>query len=117
MKWVAATTHVALYALLLVVPLLGLTLSNARGQSLSISGWSVPMLVERDLDLADELESVHEIAALTLLALALFHALAAFWHRFVLKDDVLASMSVAPKNNETKACPSETPSSPPVQPT
>lgn len=117
MKWAATATHVALYALLLAVPLLGWALSSAHGQSLGALGLNLPRLVEPDPDLADEIESAHGTAALTLLAIALFHALAAAWHHFVLRDGVLASMSVARRNTDTSAPQPGLPSPPPVEPT
>ena len=117
MKWAATATHVTLYALLLAVPLLGWALSSAHGQSLGALGLNLPMLVEPDADLADEIETAHRTAALTLLAIALFHALAAAWHHFVLRDGVLASMSVARRNTDTSAPQPGLPSLPPVEPT
>jgi cytochrome b561 len=118
MNWAATVTHVVLYALLLTLPLLGWALSSARGQFTDMLGLSWPLLIDPDPDLVDEIESAHRTAALTLLGLALFHALAAVWHHFVLRDGVLASMSFEhTRTSQINAPQPGRPSSPPVEPT
>lgn len=118
LKWAAAASHLALYALLLAVPLLGWALSSARGQTIAMPGWTLPMLVDTDPDLADELANVHAAAALGMLGLAVLHALAAAWHQVVRRDGVLASMALTrarPREPDARQRP--LPSSPPAEPT
>lgn len=118
MTWAATATHVALYGLLLAVPLLGWALSSARGQSLEALGWHLPVLFDRDPDLADELAAAHSVAALTLLGLASLHALAALWHHFIRGDGVLASMAFARAKPRAFSTPRPgLPSSSPAEPT
>jgi cytochrome b561 len=79
-----------MYTLLLSLPVLGWLLTNARGQPVSLPLFgSLPLLTDRDLDLADTLELVHTWAAWALLAL---HGAAAAWHHHVRRDGVLAAM-------------------------
>lgn len=85
--------HVALYALLLAVPLLGWAVSSARGQDVSVFGlMMLPRLGAPDEDFADTLCDLHEGAAWFLIAGVGLHAAAALWHHFVLRDPVLLAM-------------------------
>ena len=92
MHAIAALTHLALYLLLACVPLLGWTVSNALGQDVHCFGFLLPAIAEANEDLADTLQKWHAIAAWSLLALGLVHAMAALWHHFVRHDQVLAAM-------------------------
>jgi cytochrome b561 len=88
----AALTHIALYAVLLALPLLGWALSNAQDKPVHFFGLTLPALVSADEDLADSLQSWHVDAAWLLLALVVLHVSAALWHHFVLRDGVLRRM-------------------------
>lgn len=88
----AGTTHMALYALLLIQPLLGWTLSSAEGKPVHFFGITLPALVASDEDLADTLTVWHQDVAWVLLALITLHIGAALWHHFVLRDRTLRMM-------------------------
>ncbi|MDL2336321.1 MAG: cytochrome b/b6 domain-containing protein [Pseudomonadota bacterium] len=90
---VSRLTQVLMYLMLLSLPVLGWLLTNARGQpvALPLMG-SLPVLMERDLDLADTLELVHTYAAWGLVTLVALHAAAAVWHHRVRRDGVLMAM-------------------------
>jgi cytochrome b561 len=92
-QWAASAMHGALYLFLLALPFLGLALTNARGQgvTLPLIG-SLPAWPEKDLDLADMLESWHATAAWTLAAMVGAHAAIALWHHRVRRDGVLLAM-------------------------
>ncbi|MEJ1095472.1 MULTISPECIES: cytochrome b/b6 domain-containing protein [unclassified Pseudoxanthomonas] len=96
MGWIiraaAALTHVAMYALLLSLPLLGWALSDALAKPVHLFGLSLPTLVEPDPDLADTLQAWHLDAAWALLALVTLHVGAALWHHFIRRDAVLRDM-------------------------
>jgi cytochrome b561 len=92
MRWVAALTHLALYGLMLALPLIGWSLSNAYAKTVYLFGLPLPALVAPDGDLADTLASWHLNAAWALLALVLMHIAAALWHHFVIGDGVLYRM-------------------------
>ena len=93
----AALVHVALYALLLALPLLGWALNDALGKPAHLLGVALPALVGADEDLADTLLAWHQDAAWLLLGLVLLHAAAALWHHFVLRDGVLRMMLPKPR--------------------
>jgi cytochrome b561 len=93
MKLAATSAHVALYAALLALPLLGWAVSNAHGVGLSLFGViALPHLVQEDADLADRLTDWHVWAAWGLLVLVGTHVAAACWHHFVRRDGVLRAM-------------------------
>jgi len=88
----ARVTQHALYALLIAQPLLGLAHSLLRGKPFDLLVVTVPALVARDAELSHRLHELHAQAAWLLLGLIGLHALAALFHRFVLRDRVLQSM-------------------------
>lgn len=92
LRMLAGLTHIVLYALMLALPILGWTLSNALYQPVHFFGLTLPTLVGPDQDLADTLTTLHVDAAWLLLCLVLLHIGAALWHHFVLGDDVLRGM-------------------------
>jgi superoxide oxidase len=92
-RMAAGSTHALLYLLLLGVPLLGWALTSARGQPISLGVLGLlPAWPAKDLDLADTLQDLHELAAWSLAALVGAHAAAALWHHHVRKDAVLVAM-------------------------
>lgn len=92
LRLAAGSTHVALYVLLLVQPLLGWALSNAEDKPVHFLGITLPALVASDEDLADTLTTWHQDVAWVLLAFITLHAGAALWHHFVLRDRTLRMM-------------------------
>jgi cytochrome b561 len=93
MRWGARLAHVALYAMLIVIPLVGWAVTSAHGIELRLFGvvW-LPALVAPDSDLADDLTDYHAWLAYGLMGLVFVHAVAALWHHYALRDSVLAAM-------------------------
>lgn len=92
MKFAALAAHLATYAFMIGLPVMGWLLTNAKGKPVSLLGLPLPTLLDRDRDLAESIESWHTLAGWTLLVLVGLHILAAFWHHFFAKDDVLRAM-------------------------
>lgn len=88
----AALNEGALYAILLVQPLTGLTQSLARGKPFLLLGLEVPRLMARDKGLVGLFHEIHELTAWALLGLIALHLAAALFHSLVRRDGVLASM-------------------------
>lgn len=88
---VATGIHHLLYVLLIAVPVSGMVLISTTGL--------IPALLAHDASKLPDLEDfvVHEvhgtIVAILLLTIAL-HALAALYHQFVLKDNLLRRMAI-----------------------
>ena len=95
-KWsdpAARIAHYALDALLFAVPIAGITLQFARGNSLPLFGLgeiASPWVADRAF--ARSVKEVHEVMANALVILAGFHALAALLHHFVFHDRTLVRM-------------------------
>ena len=86
-------THVLLYALFFVVPLLGWAHSNAAGFPIVWFGKiPLPDLVGKDKALAEALGEAHELAAYVLAVLVVLHAAAALKHQWLDRDGLLLRM-------------------------
>lgn len=85
--------HLALYALLLAVPAVGIATLFAGGEALSIFGIvDIPSPWVKDRAFKHSLEDIHEILAHSLMALVAVHAVAAIIHHRVYRDDTLKRM-------------------------
>ena len=107
---VAQISEYGLYALLLTQPLTGLVQSLARGRPFALFGWQAPAVMARDIGLTTLFHAIHAFSALALLGLIGLHVLAALFHRFVLRDEVLQSMlpwkpSTRPARRDTAQLP------------
>lgn len=95
-RWVAPAAHLShflLYALLLLMPLIGWMASSASNLTVSWFGWiALPNLIHPDHQIAQWLLLAHESTAWLLLAVIIVHTSAACWHQFVLKDNLLMRM-------------------------
>ena len=89
----AHVSHWMLYALLLVMPVVGWITSSASNLTVTWFGqFSFPNLVTPDKALADLTKETHIAMSWFLLALIALHVSAAFWHELKLKDGVLRRM-------------------------
>lgn len=89
---VAGAVHVALYGLMIVLPLSGWLMLSADGKAVVWFGMQVPALVAPNARLADALEDVHEAIASAGYALIGLHAAAALFHHYVVRDNTLRLM-------------------------
>lgn len=86
-------THVALYALMVVIPLSGWLYSSAAGvQTVYLGLLPLPNLVVPDKALATLLRGVHWSLNVTLFVIFCVHTGAALKHHFIDRDGVLARM-------------------------
>jgi superoxide oxidase len=88
----ARAAHVALYVLMIAVPIVGYLMVDAKGHDVALFGWTGPDLVATNKTLADRLEDLHAILAWALTAIVGVHAGAAVWHQVVLRDGTLTRM-------------------------
>ena len=89
----AALAHLALYVLLVAVPVVGIVLQFARGEAMPLFGLgeiASPWI--RDRAFANNVKEVHEILAHALVILAALHAGAALVHHWFLGDRTLVRM-------------------------
>lgn len=85
--------HVAIYGLLLVLFISGYLITTAKGDPIAFFGFfEIPSVISGIDNLEDTAGEVHEVAAFTLIGLAILHALAALKHHFLDRDDTLLRM-------------------------
>lgn len=86
-------THVAMYALFFIVPLVGWAYSSAAGFPIVLFGvLPLPDLVSADKALAELIKPWHEISAFALAGLVVLHVAAAIKHQLVDRDGLMQRM-------------------------
>lgn len=84
--------HLALYALMALVPLSGVLMSQSGGHPVAVLGFTLPTLVGKDEGIHELFEEAHGLLAWAMAAIVAGHVAAALRHEFLLKDDVMARM-------------------------
>ena len=88
-------THIALYALFFVVPLIGWAYTSAAGFPVVLFGqFPLPDFVSADKALAALIKPWHQISAYALAILVALHVAAALKHQFIDRDGLLKRMSL-----------------------
>ena len=86
-------THVLMYALFFIVPLVGWAYSSAAGFPIVVFGvLPLPDFVSASKPLAELIKPWHQYTAFTLAGLVLLHVAAALKHHFIDKDGLLQRM-------------------------
>jgi cytochrome b561 len=89
----ARLSHAALYTILIVMPVTGWIMSSALNLPVVYLGLvPIPSPFGVDRALGEAMKSVHLSLAIALLVLVAIHLLAALYHHFVRRDDVLRRM-------------------------
>jgi cytochrome b561 len=88
----AQLMHVALYALMVGLPLVGWFILSAAGKPIPFFGLDLPELMDKNPDLASTLKDWHELGGVVGYWLIGLHALAAVIHHHILRDDTLTRM-------------------------
>ncbi|WP_017773968.1 cytochrome b [Paraburkholderia kururiensis] len=90
----AKLSHLALYALMLAMPLIGWAMLSAAGYPVTLYGpWHLPPIAPHSVALYATLRTLHTVLGLTLFAVVLLHLAAALYHGLIRRDGVLASMA------------------------
>lgn len=84
--------HLALYVLMIAMPLIGWLMVNAGGRSLFFFGMELPALVGADKEFRDTLKEIHEVGGNLFYILVGLHAVAALVHHHFLRDNTLRRM-------------------------
>ena len=93
MRVLAMASEYALYALLLLQPILGILQTNAHGDRVNLFFiGQLPALIEKNRPLAQLLSTVHRAVGFSLLSLIALHVSAALFHHFWRRDDTLTAM-------------------------
>jgi cytochrome b561 len=100
-KAVSHLTHLALYGLILAVPLSGWLMSSAKGfQTVWFGVLPLPDLVGKDKALGILLTGVHEALNVCLLLLVCMHIAAVIKHQLIDRDALLQRMLPGGKRHE-----------------
>ena len=90
---VAELVHYSLYALIIVMPILGLLTATAFGAQVSVFGlFTMPTLIGKDEALSKMLGEWHERGGYLMAALVALHIGAGLFHGVVKQDGVLSRM-------------------------
>ncbi|WP_158916118.1 cytochrome b [Caulobacter sp. S45] len=93
-KLAAHGSHLALYALMIAMPLVGWGMLSAGGYPIVMaSGFHLPPILPHDLFLYGLLRQAHTWLALALFAVFLAHLAAALMHGLIRQDGVFSSMA------------------------
>jgi cytochrome b561 len=84
--------HLALYALMIGMPLIGWLMLSAAGKPIPFFGLELPTLIGENKDLAEQLEELHEIVGTTGYFLIGLHTVAALYHHYIKHDNTLTRM-------------------------
>ena len=93
----AGASHVALYGLMLAMPLLGWAMLSAGGYPRPLQ---LPAIAPHDLGLYAVLRQAHGWAGYLLFATVMVHLAAALYHAWVRRDGVLRSMWPGPVRSQ-----------------
>lgn len=88
----ARLTHLALYAFMAVMPLLGWLMLSAAGKPIPFYGLRLPALINENKELAKFIKEIHETIGEIGYYLIGLHALAALYHHFFLRDNTLINI-------------------------
>lgn len=89
----ARATHLALYALMIVMPVAGYVRVRAGGYPIEmLDAMGLPTLVPRSDALAEVAKAVHYYCAFLFAAVIAAHVLAGLYHKLVLRDGVFSRM-------------------------
>ena len=94
-KWqnvVAKLMHLALYGLMIGMPILGWLILSADGKPVPFFGLQLPPLVGDSEAIAEWAEAIHETGGTVGYVLVALHAAAALFHHYVVRDNTLQRM-------------------------
>ncbi|MFZ2163054.1 MAG: cytochrome b [Sideroxyarcus sp.] len=88
----AKLLHLALYVLMIGMPLTGWLLLSAAGKPIPFFGLQLPALIAENKDLASQIKEVHEVMGTMGYFLIGLHAVAALYHHYIKRDNTLTLM-------------------------
>jgi len=93
LKIVSRLMHLALYLLMIAMPVTGWLMLNANGKAVPFFGLHLPILIAENKSLGRQLHDIHEIGAIIGYVLIGLHTAAALFHHYVMKNNVLLRIS------------------------
>ncbi|WP_431019921.1 cytochrome b [Burkholderia cepacia] len=94
LRWLSKLAHLALYVFIIAQPLLGIMMINLGGKPVSLDWLGVSFtLFGPDKALRPTIKEAHELIGNAFYFVIGLHALAALYHHFIRRDDVLRRMA------------------------
>lgn len=94
-NFLAKSVHLALYLLMIALPMLGWLLLSAAGKPIPFFGLELPALIAKNKEVADQIKEIHETGGTIGYFLIALHASAALFHHYVVRDNTL--LRILPK--------------------
>ena len=88
----AKLMHLALYAFMIAMPLIGWLLLSASGKPVPFFGLELPALIGKSKDLESQIKEIHEFLGTAGYYLIGLHAAAALYHHYIKTDNTLTRM-------------------------
>ncbi len=99
----AHLVHLALYVLMIAMPLIGWLLLSAAGKPIPFFGMHLPALIAEDKELAKFIKEIHETIGEVGYYLIGLHVAAALYHHHIQHDNTLTRMLPLPKSEPKNA--------------
>ncbi|HTH15021.1 MAG TPA: cytochrome b [Magnetospirillum sp.] len=84
--------HLALYGLMVALPLDGILMSQTAGRPVNVFGLTLPTILDKNEALKGVFGLGHEVLAWVLAVVLVVHVAAALRHHWVLKDEIMRRM-------------------------
>lgn len=91
-QWAERLVHFLLYATIIVMPLAGWIGAVAGGRPPHIGSLNISLPIEQNKTLASTAFQIHNTIAIIIIVLVSIHILAALYHYFIKKDEILNRM-------------------------
>ena len=91
-KWLSKLMHLALYALMIGMPLAGWLILSAAGKPIPFFGLQLPALIAESKSSAGLIKEIHETVGTAGYFLIGLHAAAALYHHYLVRDNTLLRM-------------------------
>jgi cytochrome b561 len=93
-KGLAQLAHIALYVVMIGMPLLGWLSLSAAGKPIPFLGFELPALIAPDKVFSKQIKDLHETMGVVSYWLIGLHIAAALGHHWILKDKLIERMSL-----------------------
>jgi cytochrome b561 len=92
-KCAARIMHLLLYISMLVMPISGITMSQLGGRTVKVFDWfALPNILDKNKEFSELVYYVHLYSSYIIIGIVSLHIIAALYHHFIQKDNILSRM-------------------------